>query len=169
MFRVFITLLLVSVPVVALAQVRDGGVIESTDEFTGVRTCWQQVDSSIQDGAGVWMMLDEDGWTVFTYIVRDIDAQRNVAFSLLGLIGDERVYVRFGEGDVLELHPSFVERDSSREVAGFTDNSLAARIMSAPEDIRVRFEGSSGRVDFTIDHGVPVALAAGFGQACYPH
>jgi len=169
MFRFLVALSLAIVSMTAWAQVVDDGVVESIDEFTAVRTCWQRVHNSVDDRTGIWMTLDEeDGWTVFTYIVRATANQGSSAFSLLGTIGAERVYVRFDEGDVLELQPAYVERDLTREVAGFMDNALAARLMSAPADVRVRFDGPNGRVDFTIDHGVAVALAAGFGKTCYP-
>ena len=153
----------------AHAQVRDGGVREEVDEFTGTYSCLQLVLNSASDGSGIGFQTGNDDFGLVVFVNRRFTGS-DWTFSSLSPMPRDRdlVYFRFGEDDVISLKPDIVDVDTSQrsEVAGFIGaRDLAAQIMSAPGDIRVRFSGRDGNRDFTILHGVAVALAQGFGQS----
>ena len=152
----------------AHAQVRDSGVTVRVDEFTGAHSCMQLVLNSAADSSGIGFQTGGD-WGLVIFINRQFTGSDWTFNSLVPTPRDsDLVYFRFGEDNVVSLKPTVVNIDTSQrsEVAGFTgERDLAVRIMSAPGDIRVRFSGRDGNRDFTIQHGVAVALAQGFGQS----
>jgi hypothetical protein len=149
----------------AFAQIWDGGVQQSTDEFTGKESCLQRVDISLQSNTGVSFGLIEGD--VAVYFKRHLTDFDNV-FNSYGLVEGEVVYLRFPDGTVESHSPNVVDSDYEAEVetAAVLSTDLAYKLMALPGELRVRFEGPNGQEDFTVDHGVFVALAQGFGQTC---
>ena len=82
------------------------------------------------------------------------------------------VYLKFGDDDVSELVPDFVDVDSlyDYETASFElgFDWLFSRLRTHHGDIRVRFQGEHGRNDFTIEGGVLDMLREGFWNTCVP-
>lgn len=149
------------------AQVGTGVEVE-TDEFTGEISCSQLTLNASWDPTGVALQSGTPGMMMFvTHAIEDWAADS--AFSLLGNLGGERVYFKFGDDDVIVLAPDETggELASDYEYAAFMiDDSFVRKLLSAPRDIRVRFDGPDGLADFTINHAVVLDLAQGFGQTC---
>ena len=156
----------------AHAQIRDLGVHEARDEFTGAYTCSQAIfsDRSVPNRPTIAMQAGEDDH-VLIIISRGFERTDWTFNSLSRTPGDnDRVFFRFVDDDeVVSLRPSSVSVSTSSrmESASLWDRDLAARILSATGDIRVRFSGPKGNRDFTISHEATTALAEGFGQICW--
>lgn len=155
----------------AKAEVYNFGVEKTVDEFTAVESCFHLVIHTLSDHTGIAMNSFSDVKDTYVYIMSHVEELGENAFNMFGVLSDDLIYVRFPDGEVLQLEPEHVEvqvefMESGYEVAGFASTSLANRIMSSPGDIRVRFDGSSNTVDFTISHEVITTLAEGFGQEC---
>jgi len=148
----------------------DTGVENTTDEFTGERDCSQIVFHSRYDFTGIGLASDPKLETLVTFM-RHLESVSDATFNMFGRLSGDRVYVRFpSTGEVLELTPfetTVISEGGMRvEAAAIFSDSLAAKVMSSPTDLRIRFAGSDGNRDFTIQHDVVVALAQGFGRQC---
>jgi hypothetical protein len=155
----------------ASAEVVDIGLVQEVDEFTGESSCYQTVVHSVSDKTGIGLMKFSSSSQILVYILSNVKAIGDNAFNMFGVMMDDLVYVRFPDGEVLTHEPEAVSVEveftkSGFEMAGITSSNLAHRLMSSPGDVRVRFDGSSNTVDFTIRHEVIMTLAAGFGQQC---
>ena len=151
---------------IAFAQ-WDLGVEIEHDEFTGERTCHHMILVSVLDATGFRGVVNKYGPSLV--ISHAVDSWRyDSAFNLHGMQGGELVYLKFSDADIITVTPVHVwgNLEHDNEAALITDYNIITKILSAPSDIRVRFSGPDGEVDFTIPHNIVVALAAGFGQSC---
>lgn len=145
----------------------DAGVEIDIDEFTGERSCSQIVVNSPFDFSGISLATSSQLPGTHILFIRSIDTISESVFNMFGVMPADRVYVRFpATEEVFEFKPMSTSVESSYEVAVVTDGVLANRIMASPSDLRVRFSGSDGNGDFTVNHDVIVALASGFGKEC---
>lgn len=145
----------------------DFGVEKSTDEFTGSSSCQQIVVNSQGDFTG--LVLSSMNGLKIVAIIRSIGRNDDPAFNMFGVLSGDKVYVRFPtSGEVIEVVPDEVSVElGSHEVAGiFGNQELITKLLSSPSEVRVRFSGGRGSKDFTINHDVILALAAGFGAEC---
>src|SRR5690606_36205177 len=86
--------------------------------------------------------------------------------SVFNMFGDRDpvVYIRFPDDNIVEVTTAYAysELESGREsdYAIIFDEQLLYLVLSAPDDLRIRFEGSKGREDFTLPHPLIRAIAA---------
>ena len=150
----------------AYAQYTDG-VEQENDKFTGETSCYQFVSNSPSDESGIIILNDNAGVTLT--VVRHIQNRYKTAFNFYGKVGSEKVYFMFAPGDVITMIPSEVSGivESRYEFALFLNMpELTNKILSAPQDIEIRFAGPEGNQDFMISHEVVLELAKGYGQTC---
>lgn len=144
------------------------GVVDEVDEFTGDRKCFHVVYNSISTSNGLALFVF-DG-EVSATVIREY-AHADWTFNSF-LESNPLVYLKFGDEDVSELVPDFVDVSSQYdyETASFElgFDWLFSRLRTHHGDIRVRFQGEHGRNDFTIEAGVLDMLREGFWNTCVP-
>lgn len=159
-----------ALPVLASAEAQvDHGTTEAHDPFTGTYTCSQRVSNASDDPSGIGLTVSSEWEEVGVTLFRPARVwPTDFAFDTHGPFPPERLYIRFGFNDVETHAPTAVELDliAKREAATVVSDALAYRILAAPSDLRVRFEGLEGEHEFIIEHGVIRTLARGFGRAC---
>lgn len=150
-------------------EMQDGGIEKEVDEFTGTAACYHRV-SQEKDPRVAIDFINKEGSLFFT--MARYFSSPDYVFSTLGIHGDSEVYLRFSEGDVLNLVPRYAEgsweRNYGMDYAEFDDPELILRLLDLADDLRVRFEGPHGRDDFTVPAEFFQTANAGFGQECRP-
>lgn len=163
-------LLLMALLPFGFSQVNDSGVDAATDEFTGIKTCFQNVHTSPQDLTGISLTSDSALDDTYILITRHLDSANDAVFNMSGVMSGDLVYIRFpSSGEVIDFAPYFVFVDDVivYEMAGlWVTREFLETLLSSTEDIRIRFSGENGNADFTIMQEILEALAAGIGETC---
>lgn len=151
----------------ALSQeIRDLGVSHTVDEFTRATSCSQAVTTWDFSIRLIVANHSEDG-TSFA-----IGKHHRGYDSVFNMFGDHNptIYFRFSEEDIIVVTTAYAYSDTDggrdTDYAIIADDQLLYRLLSAPTDLRIRFDGSKGQDDFTLPHALIRAVAAGFGSEC---
>jgi len=125
------------------------------------------VINSTYDRSGISLFAGSEYSEPVIAFTRHLDSIADSVFNMFIVMPDDRVFVRFPSTDeVFQFTPVSTGVEDTYEVALIQDQDLIFAVLSSPTEIRVRFDGSNGTADFTIDHDVILALAAGFGKTC---
>jgi hypothetical protein len=155
----------------AFAQVYDGGVNDTTDEFTGQTSCRHYVDESMTTWDGITLVKSSSEFLpgLLVHVRRSYEGSDWVLNSA-GAVTNTTLYMIFGDSEPVNYPANYVsvETEENYEALSVMSTELANRVMASPGDIKVRFSGPNGSADFVIDHAVATTLAAGFGQECLP-
>lgn len=149
----------------ALSQeIRDLGVSQTVDEFTQEATCSHAVATWDFNIRFIALNHSADG-TSFA-----IGKHHENFSNVFNMFGDPNptVYFRFSDQEIIEIKTAYAYSDSENNMdyVIIADEQLLYRLLSAPTDLRIRFDGSRGREDFTLPHALIRAITAGFGQEC---
>lgn len=141
--------------------------LDETDEFTGQYMCFQRVDNGYEEWTGLGLMRVEGGLGVAIFRDTSWDQPAFNLFQDEALPGD-RVYVRFGPNDVVDVVPTGVEvnREADEEWVLLNAPNLARRVVNAATSLRVRFAGSNATHDFTLSGAAVRAVGREFQEAC---
>lgn len=153
-----------------IPEVLTHGAIHQTDEFTGVRSCYEvvvhvetlrTVTFTNSQRTGIWVSLANE-YDGFDHVFRVTQGTDSRAIT----------YLRFADGEVLEIAPNRAyaindfDRWRSSDAAVYADADLALRLLQLDSDLRVRFEAGIMHHDFTMPAILFQTAATGFGQEC---
>lgn len=135
----------------ALAQVKDLGFDKEVDDFTGERKCSHlTINLGEYTGLGVSIASLSTG-NYQLALHRANLASEDLAHNMHGEMPGDRLYLRFGEGDVAEYpltaaNASFEEGSSQMQssVGIEVDAAFLNRLAQAPADVRYRIASVTG-------------------------
>lgn len=152
------------------AQFNDSGVVFETDEFEGYTQCYQMV----QDGDFAYQFLTDDTTDLIVWRIMVWGDAQDLPYNIFGDVPGDEVLVKLGEDDlyvldILTVHPAEFHNGTLNQLISLPmDPPLMELILDYSGEVRMRLNGSEGRIDFTFTDAARAAFSSQFMLNCVP-